>query len=182
LDLRSWELMGPNSEVALAILGAFGVIALLSLMGTYLVIGMAWEKSPLRTGRGLPKPFASGWTLIGRAIALRCPRCGVGPIFDSRFRMRVFCPECGVVFWKSEGEWLGPGVIDYSIATASGLVAWTVLVLAGVSAATQLVFASLAALLIAAALSRWSRSFWTLLLYISGDLSERQDTPDDGER
>jgi uncharacterized protein (DUF983 family) len=164
--------MSPNGELALAILGAFGVIGLLSLMGAYLVIGMAWDRSPLRTSTGLPKGSSSGGTLIRRAIALRCPRCGVGAIFDSRFRMRVCCPQCGVVFWKSEGEWLGPGVIDYSIATASGLVAWAVLVLAGVSAAAQLGFASLAALVIAAALSRWSRSFWTLLLYISGDLTE----------
>jgi ribosomal protein S27E len=165
--------MAPNSEVALAILGAFGVIVLLSLMGAYLVIGMAWERSPLRTqdGDGAHRGL-SGWRLVGRAIALRCPRCGIGPIFDSRFRMRVFCPQCGVVFWKSEGEWLGPGVIDYSIATTTGLVAWAVLVLAGAPAVVQFIFASLAALINAATLSRWSRSFWTLLLYISGDLSE----------
>src|SRR2546430_1573671 len=130
--------MSPNGELVLAILGAFTVIALLSLMGAYLVIGMAWERSPVRSSRGLPKRSSSGWTLLRRAISLRCPRCGVGAIFDSRFRMSVSCPECGVVFWKSEGEWLGPGVIDYSIATASGLVAWALLVLAGVSAAAQL--------------------------------------------
>jgi uncharacterized protein (DUF983 family) len=164
--------MSANGELALVILGAVGVFALLSLMGAYLVIGMAWERSPLRTSTGLPKGSSSGWSLIRRAIALRCPRCGAGAIFDARFRMRVFCPQCGVVFWKSEGEWLGPGVIDYSIATTGGLVAWAFLVLAGVSAAAQLVFASIAALLIAAALSRWSRSFWTMLLYISGDLTE----------
>jgi hypothetical protein len=79
------------------------------------------------------------------------------------------------VFWKSEGEWLGPAVIDYSIATASGLVAWAMLVLAGVSTIAQLAFASLAAVITTAALSRWSRSFWTLLLYISGDLTETRD-------
>jgi uncharacterized protein (DUF983 family) len=166
--------MSPDSEAALAILGAFGVILLLSLMGAYLLIGMAWERSPLRTSNKAPNPSLSGWSLVGRAIALRCPRCGVGQIFDSRFRMKVFCPECGVVFWKSEGEWLGPGVIDYSIATLTGIAAWAVLVLAGASAIAQLALASLAALIFAIALSRWSRSFWTLLLYISGDLNETQ--------
>jgi uncharacterized protein (DUF983 family) len=175
--------MAPNSEVALAILGAFGVIMLLSLMGAYLVIGMAWEKSPLRTrGSGASGGVVSGWKLIGRALALRCPRCGVGAIFDSRFRMRVSCPRCGVVYWKSEGEWLGPGVIDYSVATMAGLAAWALLVLAGVSAIGQFVIASLAALVIAATLSRWSRSFWTLLLYISGDLSETPQTRDRRKR
>ena len=175
--------MTPNGEVALAILGAFGVIFLLSLMGAYLIIGMAWERSPLRAGStGDAKRILSGWRLISRAMALRCPKCGLGPIFDSRFRMRVSCPVCGVVFWKSEGEWLGPGVVDYSIATASGLIAWAVLVLLGVSAIAQLIFASLAAVIIAAACSRWSRSFWTLLLYISGDLSETRDTPENRQR
>lgn len=167
--------MSPNSEAALAILGAFGVILLLSLMGAYLVIGMVWERSPLRASNRASKPYISGWSLIARAIALRCPRCGVGQIFDSRFRMRVFCPECGVVFWKSEGEWLGPGVIDYSVATLAGIAAWAVLVLAGASAIAQLALASLAAVTFAIALSRWSRSFWTLLLYISGDLNETRD-------
>ncbi len=170
--------MTPNSEVALAILGAFGVLVLLSLMGAYLIIGMAWERSPLRTGTGDPKRLLSGWRLIARAMALRCPRCGLGSIFDSRFRMRVTCPACGVVFWKSEGEWLGPGVVDYSIATASGLIAWAVLVLLGASATAQLIFACLAALIMAITLSRWSRSFWTLLLYISGDLSETHGPPE----
>ncbi|HJU11686.1 MAG TPA: hypothetical protein VJ728_12455, partial [Candidatus Binataceae bacterium] len=121
--------MAPNSEVALAILGAFGVIILLSLMGAYLIIGMAWERSPLRNSTAVNAMSRfSGWKLVGRALALRCPKCGIGAIFDSRFRMRLSCPNCGVVFWKSEGEWLGPGVIDYSIATMMGLVAWAVLV------------------------------------------------------
>ena len=170
--------MTSNSEIALAILGACGVLILLSVMGAYLIIGMAWDKSPLRTagacdGQALP----SGWKLIARAMALRCPRCGVGAIFDSHFRMRVFCPACEVVFWKSEGEWLGPGIIDYSIATGSGLLVWALLVLLGMSATAQFVIAGLAAVLIAATLSRWSRSFWTLLLYISGDLSETHKIP-----
>jgi hypothetical protein len=86
------------------------------------------------------------------------------------------------VFWKSEGEWLGPGIVDYSVATASGLVAWAVMVLLGASATAQLVFACLAALIIAAGLSRWSRSFWTLLLYISGDLGEASGSPENNQR
>jgi uncharacterized protein (DUF983 family) len=173
--------MTPNAEVALAILGAFGVITLLSLMGAYLVIGMAWERSPLRiSGSNNPKPALSGWGLVARAMALRCPRCGRGALFDARFRMRASCAACGVVFWKSEGEWLGPGIVDYSIATAGGLMAWAVLVLIGASAVAQFVFAALAALIIAATLSRWSRSFWTLLLYISGDLTETRSAPEPG--
>jgi uncharacterized protein (DUF983 family) len=34
--------------------------------------------------------------LFWRAIRLRCPNCGGGPIFRSWFRMRPYCPACGL--------------------------------------------------------------------------------------
>ena len=34
--------------------------------------------------------------LFGRALRLRCPNCGGGPIFKSWFRMRAHCPACGL--------------------------------------------------------------------------------------
>ena len=33
--------------------------------------------------------------LLWRALRLRCPNCGGGPIFDSWLRMRGRCPRCG---------------------------------------------------------------------------------------
>jgi|SRR5579863_6260615 len=168
--------MTTNSEIALAILAAFGVLALLSLMGAYIVIGMAWDTSPLRAGRGAsdeaPKAETqpSGWSLTWRAAKLRCPACGRGHIFGAHFKMNQACADCGTTFWKNEGEWLGPAVVDYSMATAGALAAWALMVLAGLSEAAQLLGALIAALAGAAASSRWSRSFWTLLLYVSGEL------------
>ncbi len=34
--------------------------------------------------------------LLGRALLLRCPNCGGGPLFDSWLRMRRQCPRCGL--------------------------------------------------------------------------------------
>ena len=34
--------------------------------------------------------------LFWRAVRLRCPNCGGGPIFRSWFRMRTYCPACGL--------------------------------------------------------------------------------------
>jgi uncharacterized protein (DUF983 family) len=165
--------MSINAEITLAILAAFGILGLFTVMGAYVIIGMAWEKSPLRSRRGTAREgHPSGWMLARRALTLRCPRCGRGQIFGSHFRMNQSCPLCGVTFWKAQGEWLGPVVMDYMVATASALLAWATLVLLGASATLQLIVASLAALLISAAMSRWSRSLWTVLLYISGDMSE----------
>ena len=164
--------MSTNREVALAILGAFAMLGVLSLMGAYLIVGMAWEKSSLRTPSGAKR--IDGASLVWRALALRCPACGQGPIFGAHFRMNQRCEGCGAVFWKNEGEWLGPAVVDYSAATGAALVAWAIVVFAGASPTLQLICASAAAIIAALASSRWSRSFWTLLLYISGEMD---DTP-----
>src|SRR4051794_14221100 len=116
--------MNINTEIALAILASFGALGLLTVTGVYVIIGMAWERSPLR-GRVAPDQAPpSGWGLARRALVLRCPRCGRGQIFGSRFRMNQSCPVCGVVFWKAEGEWLGPAVMDYTVAVAAALFAW----------------------------------------------------------
>jgi uncharacterized protein (DUF983 family) len=180
LRFGSQPLRNTESEVALAILAAFGVLGILSLMSVYLIIAMTWEQSPRRSRQ--PKTNekfcpVSGWILARRALFLRCPACGLGRIFNSRFRMNNRCPQCGNLFWKNEGEWLGPAVIDYTVATAGALVAWAALVFLGLSEAEQIIGATAAALIGAIALSRWSRSFWTLLLYISGDMDGEQFKP-----
>ena len=165
--------MSIDSQIALAILAAFAMLGVLSLMGGYLIIGMAWDKSPRRAEIGANR--LSGSKLALRALMLRCPACGRGRIFGARFRMNRRCPSCGAVFWKNEGEWLGPAVVDYSVATAAALVVWSIVVFAGAPAIVQLICAGVGAIVAAIALSRWSRSFWTLLLYISGEIDERQE-------
>jgi uncharacterized protein (DUF983 family) len=40
--------------------------------------------------------------LFGRALRLRCPNCGGGPIFRSWFRMREYCPVCGIPLERGE--------------------------------------------------------------------------------
>ncbi len=38
--------------------------------------------------------------IVGRALRLRCPRCGVGHLFESvlRYRENERCPACGFVY------------------------------------------------------------------------------------
>ena len=40
--------------------------------------------------------------LFGRALRLRCPNCGGGPIFRSWFRLRPYCPACGLPLARGE--------------------------------------------------------------------------------
>jgi uncharacterized protein (DUF983 family) len=40
--------------------------------------------------------------LFIRAIRLRCPNCGGGPIFRNWFHMRPYCPACGLPLERGE--------------------------------------------------------------------------------
>jgi uncharacterized protein (DUF983 family) len=54
-------------------------------------------------------------TLIGRALKLRCPRCGRGSLFVRGFSMNQRCPECGLLFDRAPGYYLGSTYINYGI-------------------------------------------------------------------
>ena len=47
--------------------------------------------------------------LLGRALTLRCPRCGARGLFVSWFRMKERCERCGFPLQRGEAEdyWLG---------------------------------------------------------------------------
>lgn len=51
--------------------------------------------------------------LIGRALRLRCPRCGVGELFRGWFTMHERCAECGLKYERAPGYYLGSAYINY---------------------------------------------------------------------
>ena len=114
--------MTVNQKIAWSILAAIGVLGLLTLIAAYLMIGIAWQDFQRSTARrDQTGPLPTGSTLIRYALARKCPLCGRGKISSSVFQMNSACPVCGVVFWKNEGEWIGPAVINYSVALAGAL-------------------------------------------------------------
>lgn len=47
-------------------------------------------------------------SLLVRALRLRCPNCGGGPVFVTWWRLVPNCPVCGLGFERGEqGYWLG---------------------------------------------------------------------------
>jgi uncharacterized protein (DUF983 family) len=58
---------------------------------------------------------------MGRAWALRCPRCGATPLFISWFRMREACPLCGLHFERAQGYWVGAIYVNYGVTTLIAL-------------------------------------------------------------
>lgn len=70
------------------------------------------------------RPVAGSFsTKIGRALLLRCPRCGSGGILKSWFSLHQRCPSCSLAFSRGEDSdyWLGAFAIN--LVLAEGLAA-----------------------------------------------------------
>jgi uncharacterized protein (DUF983 family) len=50
------------------------------------------------------------------ALRLRCPRCLRGQVFRGLFAMNDPCPECGLIFQREEGYFLGAMYVSYVLA------------------------------------------------------------------
>lgn len=100
-------------------------------------------------------------TLIA-IIRQRCPRCRRGRIFRGAFAMNDPCPECGLIFQREEGYFLGAMYVSYLLSSALiltfyFLVRWLVpeangFVLTGTAMALYLPFVP--------AVFRYSRVIW----------------------
>ena len=55
------------------------------------------------------------WRTVGRALRLRCPKCGEGREFSGFFRMAVRCSECDLRFERAPGYFLGSAYINYGL-------------------------------------------------------------------
>ena len=61
-------------------------------------------------------PEKTGYvTLLGRALRLRCPRCGEGFLFRDWWHMRHQCDWCGLVYEREPGFFLGSVYINYGL-------------------------------------------------------------------
>ena len=63
-------------------------------------------------------------TLVGRALLLRCPRCGARGIWRSWFKMKHACPVCGQVFERGEAHdfFIGAYLINLVVAETAAIV------------------------------------------------------------
>ena len=63
--------------------------------------------------------------MLGRAILLRCPRCGGGKILRNWFNLKEHCPTCAQRFDRGESSdyWLGGYTINLVVAEGASLAA-----------------------------------------------------------
>jgi len=102
--------------------------------------------------------------LLFSGLLLKCPRCGLGPLFYGLFSMHSQCSNCSLGFEREQGYFVGAMYINYGATVIIAIPGYFILdYFLGISLAMQL------ALWIGFAISfpllffRHSRSFWLTL-------------------
>lgn len=111
--------------------------------------------------------------IVARGVRLRCPRCGVGPLFRGPFTMHPECLVCGLPFEREQGYFVGAIYVNYAatvVVLAAG--AFAVQRLTDLSLAMQLVLGVATAILLPVAFFRHSRSLWMSLDYVVNPADE----------
>jgi uncharacterized protein (DUF983 family) len=98
---------------------------------------------------------------LGRAVRLRCPRCGATPLFRGWFRMAESCALCGLYFERAQGYFVGAIYVNYAITVGLAVVGffllWGVL---GWSTGAQLAVLVPFVIVFPLWFFRYSRSLW----------------------
>ena len=55
--------------------------------------------------------FRRFFTLLFRAILMRCPNCGGGKLLESYFHLKPQCPTCGLTLTRGEGDYFIGGMM-----------------------------------------------------------------------
>lgn len=66
-------------------------------------------------------------TLLGRALRLRCPACGIGKTCTGFFSTAEHCPECGLKTEREPGFFLGSIYANYGLTAILTLILFAVL-------------------------------------------------------
>jgi len=103
----------------------------------------------------------SAWSVLGRAVRLRCPRCGRSALFAGWFRMQERCAVCGLVYEREQGYFVGAIYLNYAAAVTVAfgtvlLLDWTV----GLTLRQQLALGITLVTLVPLVFFRYSRSLW----------------------
>lgn len=106
-------------------------------------------------------PATGLWRTLGRALRLRCPRCGRTPLFRGWFAMHERCAMCGLQYEREQGYFVGAIYVNYAVTAVVCLGTPIVLdALIGLSLAAQLAIAMSLAALVPVGFFRYSRSLW----------------------
>lgn len=111
------------------------------------------------------RPGPSTPTLLARGATMACPACGQRKgLFRRWTKMADACPNCGLVFGRFEGQWIG--AIGINTIVSFGLLMIFVFIASAVSypdtpVRTLVIMSIILAVVLPLLLFPFSRTFWT---------------------
>jgi uncharacterized protein (DUF983 family) len=122
----------------------------------------------------LPFGYPSVRELALRALRLRCPRCGLTPLYRSRFTMEERCRACALRFEAEQGYFVGAIYLNYAATVAVALGGVLLIDTAvGLTLTQQLVLGIAVGLLAPPLFFRHARSVWLAFGYLVALTDER---------
>jgi uncharacterized protein (DUF983 family) len=119
------------------------------------------ELAPLEPSKKLRPPRPPVYVLWWRALRLRCPACGIGPIFRGWFAMNEQCMSCGRRFDRGPGYLLGSIYFNYGLTATLVIVLYFAMFFSDLLTDGQrLVTLSAFAAVFATWFFRYARAFW----------------------
>jgi uncharacterized protein (DUF983 family) len=106
--------------------------------------------------------------IMARGFANRCPNCGNHTLFrpESPFKISEQCANCGLIFERGDGFFLGPFVINYGVTAFGFVLPVLFLFLFGVlRPVATIVTAAVGAIALPILLYRVSWSWWLMLYF-----------------
>jgi len=105
--------------------------------------------------------------MLGHGLRLRCPRCGIGRLYDKPFRMNEHCADCGLKFEREQGYFVGAIYINYAATIAIAVPGFFLLdAFAGIDINQQLAVWIPFAVIFPLLFFHHSRSLWLVLDHI----------------
>ena len=120
------------------------------------------------------------WRILGRSVRLRCPLCGRGKLFRHGFSMFKACPECGAIFEREGGFFLGSIYFNYGLTALLIAIAYPILLFKRIVSENVLLLGCLAfAMVFPVLFFPLARSLW---LGFDQWCDPRDHTPETGDQ
>jgi uncharacterized protein (DUF983 family) len=114
----------------------------------------------------------SRFQTIVRAVWLRCPACGIGPLFRGLFAMAPECGRCGYSYRREPGFYLGSIYINYGVTAICTILLYSLMVMGlGASHERALAVSLVVAVVLPVVFFRWARA---LLLALDNSVNANQ--------
>jgi len=138
----------------------------------------------IKTSRPHKPPRPRFLPTMGAALRLRCPRCGVGEMFEGLFRMRAECAFCRLRFEREQGFFVGAIYVNYAVTVLIAMPGFFLLDGYGLSLTQQFILWGVFVIAFPLLFFRHSRSLWLAVAHIldPGDDRWLKSLPKQGAR